>query len=731
MNELEFQMVDLLPRQLEIYEASSPLSKYDTVVAITGRQVGKVQPLNTIVYGERGVLKLGDIKVGDYIQSGWNSLTKVLAIYEHKDWQFYKITFRDGTYTYAGLEHLWFGYDVYKKECVKSTQDIINDMSKYNKPSFFIPTSKLMFDEQSLSIDPYLLGLLIGDGCITTNTISITTNDPETIEYVTRECNEDVRIDYDKRSSAVQLVFKGLYRKDLVSNLKALGLLGCDSSNKFIPDLYKYSSEDQRIALICGLMDTDGYCSKQGVMEFVSKSERLRNDLQWLLKSIGIYTKAFKKYNKKYDRWFYYLRPATNDAIFRLQRKLDRRKYVNRFSLNPIISIEIAHVQDGRCITVDHPKSTYVCDNNIMTHNTLTATQIVLNWMFQYDGAKIGFFMPTRKQCVKVFNQLLFGLEDIKGLFDVNKTYLTITSKVNRAFVKFITAQNDNFRGDTYDLIIVDEACFIKDEIYQAGIRATVMNAITRGHGKQILLSTPKWKNWFYNAGLVQEDTRKVIKFTSEESGRYNEKVIKQLRDELPEHVFNNEYMAEFLEEGNGLFKWKQCIMKSIPTDLIGVSAGLDFGVEEDYTVLTILNKNGEVICLRKWYRIDWMDLLDEVVKELKKYGSPTVYCETNGIGNMPTKTLRSKYSNTRDFTTSNKSKNDIINKLALDFNNQNIWIPNDNSLQKELDAFSMTMTPSGKITYGGSGGFHDDQVMSLAIANYHRYSGTRLIVKV
>ena len=125
MNELEFQMVDLLPRQLEIYEASSPLSKYDTVVAITGRQVGKVQPLNTIVYGEQGELKLGDIKVGNYIQSGWNSLTKVLAIYEHKDWQFYKITFRDGTYTYAGLEHLWFGYDVYKKECVKSTQDII------------------------------------------------------------------------------------------------------------------------------------------------------------------------------------------------------------------------------------------------------------------------------------------------------------------------------------------------------------------------------------------------------------------------------------------------------------------------------------------------------------------------------------------------------------------------------------------------------------------------------
>jgi hypothetical protein len=731
MNELEFQMVDLLPRQLEIYEASSPQSKYDTIIAITGRQVGKVQPIDTIVYNKQGALKLGELKVGDYIQSGWNSLTKVLAIYEHKDWQFYKITFRDGTYTYAGLEHLWFGYDIYRKECVKSTQDIISDMTKYKKPSFFIPTSKLTFDEQFLSIDPYLLGLLIGDGCITTKTISITTNDSETIDYVSKECDGDVRIDFDKRSTAVQLVFKGLYRKELVNKLTELGLLGCNSSNKFIPDIYKYSSEDQRIELIRGLMDTDGYCSKEGIIEFVSKSERLRDDVQWLLKSVGIYTRVYKKYNKKYDRWFYYLRPATNKAIFKLKRKLDRRKYVNRFNLNPIISIEEAYRQDGRCITVDHPKATYVCDNNIMTHNTLTATQIVLNWMFQYDGAKIGFFMPTRKQCVKVFNQLLYGLEDIKTLFDVNKTYLTITSKVNKAFVKFITAQNDNFRGDTYDLIIVDEACFVKDEIYQAGIRATVMNAITLGYGKQVLLSTPKWKNWFYNASLIEENTRKVIKFTSQESGRYSEKVIEQLKKELPEHVFNNEYMAEFLEEGNGLFKWKQCVMTSTPTDLIGVSAGLDFGVEEDYTVLTILNKKGEVICLKKWYRVDWMDLLDEVVKQLKEYGSPTVYCETNGIGNMPTKTLRHKYSNTRDFTTTNKTKNDIINKLALDFANQNIWIPNDASLQKELDAFSMTMTSTGKITYGGSGGFHDDQVMSLAIANYHRTSGTRLIVKL
>lgn len=377
------------------------------------------------------------------------------------------------------------------------------------------------------------------------------------------------------------------------------------------------------------------------------------------------------------------------------------------------------------------PYDTVVAVTGRQVGKTLTATQIVLNWMFTYDGAKIGFFMPTRKQCVKVFNQLLFGIEDIKGLFEINKTYLTITSKVNKSFVKFITAQNDNFRGDTYDCIIVDEACFVKDEIYQAGIRATVMNAISKGHGKQILLSTPKWKNWYYNATLVKDESRKVIKFTSEESGRYTEKVIKQLRDELPEHVFNNEYLAEFLEEGNGLFKWKQCIMKEEPKDKKGVSAGLDFGIEEDYTVLTILNRKGEMISQKKWYRVDWMNLLDDVVKELKACNSPHVYCETNGIGNMPTRELKKKYPNTREFVTSNKSKNDIINKLALDFNNQNIWITNDQSLHKELDAFSMTMTNTGKITYGGSGGFHDDQVMSLAIANYYRVSGQRIIVNI
>ena len=95
----------------------------------------------------------------------------------------------------------------------------------------------------------------------------------------------------------------------------------------------------------------------------------------------------------------------------------------------------------------------------------------------------------------------------------------------------------------------------------------------------------------------------------------------------------------------------------------------------------------------------------------------------------MPTKELGKKYNGTRTWNTSNKSKVDAINKLATDFHNKSIKIPNLEYLKNELDNFGTQTTKTGKLTYGASNGYHDDCVMSLAIANYHRHGGIRIQV--
>jgi hypothetical protein len=87
----------------------------------------------------------------------------------------------------------------------------------------------------------------------------------------------------------------------------------------------------------------------------------------------------------------------------------------------------------------------------------------------------------------------------------------------------------------------------------------------------------------------------------------------------------------------------------------------------------------------------------------------------------MPFKELRNKYSNTQAFTTTNKSKNDIIQKLIMDFEKNEIKIPNREDLLVELDSFELSVTKFGNITYSARQGFNDDMIMSLAIANHKR----------
>ena len=234
--------------------------------------------------------------------------------------------------------------------------------------------------------------------------------------------------------------------------------------------------------------------------------------------------------------------------------------------------------------------------------------------------------------------------------------------------------------------------------------------------GKQLLVSTPKAKNWFYDAVNVPVKGRKVFKFTSEQGGIISKEILEKLKQTVPIHVYNNEYMGEFADEGTGLFQYADCI--KIPDDKKGTVAALDFGFKEDSTVLTILNKNGEMVCCYSWVNKEWQTILSGIKQKLIEHGSPVVYCETNGVGLIPYQELKKSYSNARSWVTSAKSKTDIINALSTAFHNKEITILPDNEIKAQLEAFSLTYDhKTGRIQFGARSGFHDDIVMSLAIS--------------
>lgn len=369
---------------------------------------------------------------------------------------------------------------------------------------------------------------------------------------------------------------------------------------------------------------------------------------------------------------------------------------------------------------------------------TEIAIHLLTHWLINEKHSQtIGVAFPTNGQCEEMLNRFAARFKGLMFL-QFNKSSHTIYNTLNGNRVKFVSAlSKDGIRGISSKNMIIDEACFINDEIYHRDISPLFdIGASNDNGGKLIVLSTPKYKNWFYDI-IHEPPYRKeecyIARFTSEEGGLISKERLEYKKKFMPYEIFANEHLGEFLEEGTGLFKYKGCLIdenvlnaqrNKVISAKEGVFAGVDWGVEDDYTVLSIIDKDGYLIEVHKWKQIEWNTIIDNIVKVVSKYRC-TVYAETNGIGNMPFKELRNRYSNTQAFTTTNKSKNDIIQKLIMDFEKGEIKIPNRNDLLVELDSFELNVTKFGNITYGARQGFHDDMLMSLAIANHKRVKST------
>ena len=169
-----------------------------------------------------------------------------------------------------------------------------------------------------------------------------------------------------------------------------LNLFGKKSEEKFIPDLYKYNSVNSRIALLQGLMDTDGTVSSQhtykgkksNCAQFSTSSEKLKDDIEFLVNSLGGYITTYtlipKYFNKKYKEIRFGKKHYTitihlpdNSILFRLPRKKELVSVRKNKPRRKIKSIEYVGKLPGKCITVDSPNHLYLADKCIVTHNTL------------------------------------------------------------------------------------------------------------------------------------------------------------------------------------------------------------------------------------------------------------------------------------------------------------------------------------------------------------------------
>jgi replicative DNA helicase len=400
------------------------LGKQEIGVILTPSGVGKSLPLSANLLTPEGWIKMGDVKLNDLVIGGDGKSTKVLGVYPQGKRPIYKIEFNDQTTAFCDEEHLW-AVNTLNQRTANTTHNIngkpkhikIPDFSYnpittaellknyiiYNKTrkklNYRIPiVQPIQFNKKELAVDPYLLGALIGDGGLTQNSIRFTSTDHDILNLINNIINERYDdITLKQVSNTISYSITGIKGKknNLYQQLKDLKI-NVTSDKKFIPKPYLYSSIEDRIALLQGLMDTDGYASKRGRMQYTTTSKELALNFRELVLSLGGFCSVREKLPKykykgeiKLGKRSYILTISfSNNEIkpFLLKRKQDRVIYRDKYKYDKYISsITYSHDEEAQCIYVENKDHLYVTDDYILTHNTTLLTKIANT---AYDGCK-------------------------------------------------------------------------------------------------------------------------------------------------------------------------------------------------------------------------------------------------------------------------------------------------------------------------------------------------------
>lgn len=370
-------------------------------------------------YTDGSVRPIGLAKEGDEIFGSDGKPTTIVGVYPQGEVDLYEVEMADGRKSICCDEHLWTVYDYQaKKYKVLPLKELMREGWSYNRKrvidkkegestiyKYFIPINKEVdYDfNVKLPIDPYFLGLWLGDG--SSNLTAITTIDSEVENYI---CNYANSIALTvRKESKVGTEAKTLYLKNrkgadnhLFSTMREMKLI----NNKHIPDSYFYSSIEDRMELLRGLMDTDGTINKGGSdISFTSASKILSNDFLRLVRSLGIHARITHhtgNYVKKDGELntYYKVVMYTDKKVFNLERKLKRidKNNVNRngkIERTAIVDIRRIDRAKATCIRVNNESREFLTNDFIVTHNSVILASLA-HWRtiskFNSFGSIIG-----------------------------------------------------------------------------------------------------------------------------------------------------------------------------------------------------------------------------------------------------------------------------------------------------------------------------------------------------
>lgn len=396
--------------------------------------LGKAQPLDAKLLTPYGWRLMGDIATGDYIIGADGNPARVTGVYPQGQKDIFEVVFSDGSKTRCCDEHLWhtqtekdrkkerysrrLGVERCEPGSVKSLAEIRETLVYQKQKNHRVPlVAPVNMPEADVLIPPYVLGVLAGDGSLSATAITFTPGDDAIAKRVTDmivESGAPVEVRERATQEGAAATFGISRLNNTMPNvyhdkLAALGMMGALSHEKAIPSVYLHGSTEQRLDLLHGLMDTDGYVSKDGVtVQFSSSSPALASNVCQLVQSLGGVAWTSSKEptytyqgEKRAGRTSYTvsMRMPAEINPFHLPRKASRVLPKSKYAPTRYI-VEVNQVESApaQCIRVDNEDRLYVTDDYIVTHNTLSALSLA-----QYNAQK----GRAKRTCVVVPKSVL------------------------------------------------------------------------------------------------------------------------------------------------------------------------------------------------------------------------------------------------------------------------------------------------------------------------------------
>ncbi len=408
-----------------LYDALFDLVDYERVTRLLEKRVievaplafmrGRAMPLDSLLMTPNGWRKMGDIQIGDEVIGSDGKATEVIGVFPQGRKKVYRLTMTDGASAVACAEHLWKVKTMEDKRRgrparVLETQEMMGNLRRFHQYRYELPvlSAPVEFQRKPVPLDPYSLGLLLGDGCITGKTSpTYCTSDAEltsSLEFALA----DMKLSFRRKTEIDYVITNPLagrggnkfdpVRNPLTQAPRELNLSGTFSSTKFIPEIYLYNSAEIRLAVLQGLLDTDGGPVRQEGrtcrIQYTTTSERLKDDVLFLVRSLGGVAHWRKRQAEgrkpglargrevlyRNDAYVMDIRLPEGMEPFRLQRKADiYSEHGGGRPMRFIKNIEFVGQQETQCISVAAKDSLYVTDDFILTHNTLSDAFIILD----------------------------------------------------------------------------------------------------------------------------------------------------------------------------------------------------------------------------------------------------------------------------------------------------------------------------------------------------------------